>query len=42
MSATTFIPNDLSSAAGDDDLRVGMRNAGRAAAPVFDADGAAS
>src|SRR5438876_441678 len=29
-------------AAGDDDLGVGVRNACRAAAPVFDADGAAS
>src|SRR5712691_9825859 len=29
-------------AAGDDDLRVGICNAGRIAAPVFDADGAAS
>src|SRR5262245_23542320 len=29
-------------AAGDDDLRVGVSNAGRIAAPVFDADGAAS
>src|SRR5262249_58788746 len=29
-------------AAGDDDLRVGVSNAGRIAAPVFHADGAAS
>ena len=29
-------------AAGDDDLRVGVRNACRVAAPGFDADGAAS
>src|SRR5215472_15537790 len=41
MSATTFIPNDSSSAAGNDDLRVGVCNAGRIAAAVFDADGAA-
>src|SRR5438094_2332965 len=59
MSAITFIPNDLSSAAGPspDSCRscgelnvppatmtsaLGVRNACRAAAPVFDADGAAS